>query len=71
MAPKTKIEGFEYKKDENILVWLGNENKIVKIDRGTCIKAKCISSHIEMNDKMKIVVELPKSLIGLIENEYK
>jgi hypothetical protein len=45
--PRGLIEGFEYKKDENIFISrCGGENKIVKIDKGTKIKAKCISTSV-------------------------
>lgn len=47
VAPATKIEGFEYKKDENIFIYRSNvEGKIIKIDKGTRIKAKCLQSSL-------------------------
>jgi hypothetical protein len=53
--PRSLIEGFEYKKDENIFISrAGGENKAVKIDKGTKVKAKCISTTIEFSNPFSI-----------------
>jgi hypothetical protein len=49
-VPRSLIKGFEYKKDENIFISKSSsEGKAIKIDKGTKIKAKCISTSIEFS----------------------